>query len=53
MIEYLDGIKDIFEKEFIDFYGDFDILFELNYDESVEEREMEVIRKMEEKKEDD
>ena len=53
LIEHLDGIKDTVEKELTDLHGDFDTPFELNYDESVEEREMEAIRKMEEEKEDD
>ena len=40
LIEHLDGIKDTLEKELTDLHGDFDTPFELNYDESVEEREM-------------
>ena len=52
LIEHLDGIKDTLEKELTKLRGDFDTPFELNYDDSVEEREIEAIRKMEEKKED-
>lgn len=33
LIDYMDGIKDIFEKEFIDLQDDLKDLFELNYDD--------------------
>ena len=53
LIEHLDSIKDTLEKELTDLHGDFDTPFEVNYDKSEEEQEMEAIRKMEEKKEDE
>ena len=50
LIEHLVDIKETLEKELIDLHNDFDTPFELNYDETIEEQEMEEIRKMAAKK---
>ena len=51
LIEHLDSIKEALEKELIDVQEEFKDPFELNYDETVEEDEIEEIRKMETKAE--
>ena len=51
LIEHLDSIKEALEKELTDVQEEFKDPFELNYDETVEEDEIEEIRKMETKAE--
>ena len=47
LIDHMDGIKDTLEKELIDLQDDLKDPFELNYDKTSQEQEMEEIRKME------
>lgn len=51
LIDHMDGIKDTLEKELIDLQDDLKDPFELNYDDTSLEQEMEEIQKMKAKEE--